>query len=59
MREVKKRQDRLADSPIPFTEWVRRGAREEDWKEFLKDMEAKIPRGKCLGIATCEGYHWY
>jgi hypothetical protein len=32
---------RLVDSATPFTEWVRRGAKERDWQQYLRDMDKK------------------
>ncbi len=33
---------KLVDSLTPFTDWVRNGAKEEEWQEFLADNEEKI-----------------
>ena len=35
------RKKGLVDSTTPFTDWVRNGAKEEEWQEFLEDQEEK------------------
>ena len=35
---------KLVDSSTPFTDWVRNGAKEREWQEFLSDQEEKESR---------------
>ena len=38
------KKKKLVDSSTPFTDWVRNGAKEEEWQEFLGDQEKKESR---------------
>ena len=38
------KKKKLVDSSTPFTDWVRNGAKEEEWQEFLRDQEKKVSR---------------
>jgi hypothetical protein len=38
------KKKKLVDSSIPFTDWVRNGAKEEEWQGFLRDQEEKESR---------------
>jgi len=38
------KKKKLVDSSTPFTDWVRNGAKEEEWQGFLRDQEKKESR---------------